>query len=127
MEVVSSGETRGTAAADLLSLRYLLPWLHPDRIQVAVDGLQTIPVVDHDAVSVDPQKIGKDDLAVIRSNHGNVGGHGEIEAKMVLLVDLGALVVVSAVVGELRLDFGIRQLAKRLAPEEARLGLAAQI
>ncbi len=93
---------------------------------MAVDGLQPITVIDHDAISIDAQRRGPHDLAVICSDHWSMLSHRKIEAQVNLLIDFLTLIYVAADIREFRFHFRIRQLEERLRPKEFLFRLKAQ-
>ena len=98
-----------------------------DFAEVAVDGLQTVAVVEHDAVAIDAERGGVDDAAVVGGLDADVLGDGEVVAEVDLLVDLFALVDIVTDVGEVGLDLGVVLLAEGSGPEKVGFGLEPQI
>src|SRR5579863_297671 len=55
VQVISSGETRGTALAERLALFHHVAGFDGELTEMAVNGLQAIAVVNHHTVAVDAQ------------------------------------------------------------------------
>ena len=109
VDVIAAGHARHAAQAHHLAALHHVAFVHVDPAQVAVDGLQSVAVIDHDAVAVDAQRRRVDHLAVVRGLHADVLRDGEIVAEMDLLIDLLAVINVVAQIGKVRL--GLRRAA----------------
>ena len=127
MDVVAAGHAGHAALAHDLATLHHVALVHVDVAHVAVDGLQAVAVVDHNAVAVDAQRRGLDDAAVIGSLDADVLRDGEVVAKVHLLVDLLALVDVVAQIGEGGFGLGVRLAREGLRKQEVIRRLEAQI
>ncbi len=74
-------------------------------------------MVDDHAVAVDAEEIGPDDPPGVGGENRHVGGSGQVEPEVNLLVDFTPVVDVGPVIREPRLHLRVAQLAKRLAPQ----------
>src|SRR6187402_567418 len=86
---------------------------------MTVDRLQTIAVVDHNAVAIDPERCSPHDAAIIRRLNSYVLRDGEIVAEMHLLIDLLTVVDIAAYVSEGGFGLCVRLAREGLRPEEA--------
>ena len=120
VQVVAARQAGHPAARDLLVLLHHVAGLHLDRREVAVERLHAHAVVDDDAVAVDAEVVGVDDLAVVAGQHRDLLRDGEVEPEVDLPVHFLALVDVGAVVGEARLDRRVAERQERTVPEELR-------
>ena len=127
VNVVASGHSRHAALAhDLASLHHVA-FVHINMAEVAVDRLQPVAMIDHDAVAVDAERRRIDNPAIIGRFHAHVLRDREIVSKVHLLIDLLPLVDVVPHVGEGRFRLGMRLPRERLRPQEPVRGLEAQI
>ena len=92
---------------------------------MAVDGLQRVTVVHHDAVSVDPQVRRPHHAPVVGRVHRRILDIREIETQVYLPVHLLAVIDVVAHVGEIGLFLAVVQ--EGTVPQHLLLGLEAQI
>ncbi len=69
---------------------------------MTVDGLQTVAVIDDDAVAVNTERRRPHYFAVVGGDNRSVRRHGQVESQMNLSIDFLPLVNVSANVGEFR-------------------------
>ena len=65
VDVVAAGHAGLAALAQDLALFDKVAFVDGDFAEVAVDGLQTVAVVEHDAVAIDAERGGIDDPAVV--------------------------------------------------------------
>src|ERR1035437_10217208 len=101
--------------------------MHIDPAEVAVDGLQSVAMVYHDAVAIDAQGSSPYDATVIRCLDAHMLGHSEIVAKVHLMVDHFAVVDVCALVSEGGLGLGVRLASEWLGPKKLVGGFKAQV
>ena len=99
--------------------------VHVDPAEMPVDGLQSVAVVDHDAVAVDAERSSPNDPAVIRCLDADVLCDGEIVTEVNLLVDLLAVIDIVAHVGKGGFGLGVGLACEGLRPEEVIGGLEA--
>src|SRR5215813_3127761 len=125
--MVPAGHTRHATLAHAPPALHHVALMHCNLAKMTVDGLQSVAVIEDDAVSVDAERRGVDDFAIVGGKDVNVLSAGKIVAKMNLLVDLFALVDVVPHVSEVRLHFCVGLLQERLRPKESRLSLQSQI
>ena len=95
--------------------------------EVPVDRLQTIAMVDDNAVAIDSERRGPDHATVIRRLHAHMLRARQVVSKVGLLIDPLAVVDVIAHIGEIGLDLGVGLLQKRLRPQKLRLCFRLQI
>src|ERR1019366_677633 len=125
VHVNAARQPRRPRHAEALILLDQIAHLHVDAIHVAVDGLQRVPVVHHYAIAVDSEVGGPDHAAVVGYVYRSVGGVGEVEAQVHLMVHLLAVVHVIAGVGEHRLF--LAPVQERPVPQNLLFGLEAQV
>src|SRR6266704_2732273 len=65
VQMIAAGEPGRPAAAQALALLHHVSRLYADRAHVAVDRLQPVAVIEHDAIPVDSQVVGIHHLPVI--------------------------------------------------------------
>src|SRR5437016_4376544 len=115
--MVTHGEPGRAGAPELLALFDGVARLHPGAREVAVERLQTEPVVDDDGVAVDRQRAREGDHALVRGGHRALSERSEVVAKMHLPVDLPASVEVGARLGEVREDLRVAGLDEDAIPQ----------
>src|ERR1019366_8706139 len=125
VDVNSAGETGLAGDAHFLALLHHVAGFDVDLAQMAVDGLQGVAMVHHDAVAVDAQIGRPHHAAVIGGIDRRVLRVGEIEPQVNLLVHLLAVVNVAANVGEIRLLFAI--VDEGTVPQHFLFGLESQV
>src|ERR1035437_2089925 len=106
MDMITAGHSCLAAPSHHLASFHHVALVHIDMAQMAVDGLQAIAMVDHDAVAVDAQRSGIHNPAIVRRLDTNMLRDCQIVAEMDLLVDLLPLVDIVAQVG--KSSFGLR-------------------
>src|ERR1039457_2718876 len=125
VDVNSAGEAGLAGDAHFLALLHHVAGFHVDLAQMAVDGLQRVAVVHHDAVPVDAQIGRPHHAAVVGGVDRRVLGVREIEPEVNLLVHLLAVVNVAAHVGEIRFLFAI--VDEGTVPQNFLFGLESQV
>src|ERR1035437_604915 len=96
MDMITAGHSCLAALSHHLASFHHVTLVHIDAAQMAVDGLQAIAMVDHDAVAVDAQRSGIHNPAIVRRLDAHMLRDREIIAKVDLLVDLSPLVYIVA-------------------------------
>jgi hypothetical protein len=119
VDVVTSGQSRLAALTHDLSAFHHLTLMHRDLAEVAIDRLKPVPMIQHDAVAVDPQRGRVHHPAVVGRHNPHMLSHGEIVAKMDLLIDLLSLVKIVPNVSEVRLHGRVGLLQEGLLRESA--------
>src|SRR5215831_17790005 len=71
-----------------LSLFHHVSVVHIDSAEVTVHGLQTVAMIEDDAVTVDAEWSRIDDLPIVGGFHSDVLGNRQIVSEMNLLIDL---------------------------------------
>src|ERR1017187_2153101 len=125
VDVNSAGEAGLAGDAHFLALLHHVARFDVDLAQMAVDGLQCVTMVHHDAVAVDAQIGCPHHAAVVGGVDRRVLGVREIEPEVNLLVHLLAVVDVAANVGEIRLLFAI--VDEGTVPQHLLFGLESQV
>ena len=108
VDVVASGHAGHAAQAHHLALLHHVAFMDIDPAEVAIDRLQSVAVVDDDAVAVNSQRSRIDDLAVIRGFHADMLRHRQVVSQMNLLIDLLAVIDVIAHIGKVRFRLRVR-------------------
>src|SRR5262249_45233110 len=101
--------------------------MHRNLAQMTVDGLQSVAMIQDNAIPVDAERGGINYFAIVGGKHVNMLGAGKIVAKMDLLIDLLALVGVVPHISEVCLHFCVGLLHERLRPKKPGLSLQVQI
>src|ERR1017187_1158702 len=125
VDVNSARQARLAGDPHFLALLHHVAGFHVDLAQMAVDGLQRVAMVHHDAVAVDAQIGCPHHAAVVGGIDRRVLRVGEIEPEVNLLVHLLAVVDVAAHVGEIRLLFAV--VDEGTVPQHLLFGLESQV
>src|SRR5215471_16322765 len=88
VNVIASSHAGGAALAHALSALHQVAFAHGDLAEMTINGLQSVSMVEDDAIAVDSQRRGVHHFAVVRRNNIGMLGAGKIVAKMNLLIDL---------------------------------------
>src|SRR5579863_6620138 len=118
MDMVAAGHAGHAALAHDLAASDQVALMHVEVAHVAVNGLQAIAVIEHNAVAVDAQRRSPHHAAVVGGFDTYVLGDREIVAKVHLLIDLLALVDVVAQIGEGSLGLRVRLACEGLRKQE---------
>ncbi len=121
VNVVASGHSGLTARAHDLASFHHVAFMHVNLAEVAVDRLQPITMVDHDAIAIDAQRSRIHNPAVIGRLYADVLRNREIVSKVHLLIDLIALVNIAPHVRKAGFRLGVRLSRERLRPTAVRL------
>src|SRR5579884_1074567 len=127
VQMIAARQPRGAAQTHRLAALHHVSRLHIDAAQMAVDRLQPVAVVHHDAIAVNAEPLREYDAAVVGGENGRVFDLRQIEAQMDLLVDLLPFIDITAIVGEFRFHLRICELKKWTSPKKMVGRFRAQI
>ena len=115
VDMIASGHAGLAAQSHDLALFHQVAFVDIDLAEVAIDGLQSVSMVDEDAVAIDAQRRGVDDLSIVGCLHADVLRYGQVVSEVNLLVDF--ISVVDVVPQVRKACFGLRM---RLPDEGSR-------
>jgi hypothetical protein len=87
---------------------------------VAIKRKEPQAVIKDDGVAVNTQVAGEGDGAAVRRFHGIALGDGQVIAEVIGVVDGFIVVGICPLIGEVRFDFGVTELAERAFPKYRR-------
>ncbi len=88
VKMIPTRQTCGSAFPHLLTTANHLALLNGDLAQVAVDGLQSVSMVQNDAVAINTKRRRPNHLPIVCRQHRTVLSCRKIESEMHLLIDL---------------------------------------
>jgi hypothetical protein len=127
VNMIATGHPGLSAQSHDLSLFHHVSVVHIDSAEVPVDGLETVAMIEDNAVAVDAKRSRIDDLPIIGGLHSYVLRNRQIVSEVNLLVDLLSVINVVPNVRETRLGLGMSLPDERPRPQEPVGGSEAQI
>ena len=116
VNMVATGHPGLSAQPHDLSLFHHVSVVYIDSAEVTVDGLQTVAMIEDNAVAVDAKWSGIDDFPIIGGFYSDVLRNGQIVSQMNLLIDLPSVIDVIPDFRETRLGLGMSLPDERVRP-----------